>query len=573
MRKGSPKSKIGAVFGFFFVFAGLAAAYFSAGQMIFGYLVTHDWVEVNAKIKDLDLVSRHGESTTYLVKASYSYQYNGTSYNSDQVSLSKGSDNIGDYWHDLHRSLSTSQAQNTATALVNPDKPAQALLDRTFRWQSLIIAFIFVVMFCGMGGFFAWLSLYTAPPREERLQQEKINGIESDQKHGSLILGGFGSLFFIIGSGMSVLALPKALRDGDYGALFILVFVIVGAGIMAFAFKSHRTYHKLGATPLFLNPLQPGIGGQLGGTFDIKVPSGISPSDISDSFQANLQCIRKRRSGKNTYRTTLWHEETSVYLKQTAGGYRAQFLFDIPETCQASADLQNRTSIEWQVVVSGNLGDGSDKFERSWPIEVAEEPAQAESAIVIPVNFTQSTEKARDNRAKSSALQQIKLYEDDEYINIESQAGRHIGSTLVGIVFGLIFGGIGAYAATDGWWPGYIFVCIGALIGLMCIYNLGKAVEVKIDKESLILYSRESWMGLVYTHKQADVTDAAQFNAKLTSSTQTGTKVTEYYVVNFDTGSKRIRLADGIVGKKEAQALVDEIISRVFQHEPQSEVA
>ena len=573
MAKGSNKSWFGAVFGLIFVFAGLAAAHMSAGKMIFGYLNSYDWVEVSAVIHDLELVRNHGETTTYSVQASYSYQYNGNRYTSDRVSLSTGSDNIGNYWQDLHRSLGTSRSRDSATALVNPGNPAQAVLDRTFRWQALIFAFIFVSMFSGIGGFFTWVSLRTAPPVEERLQQEKVSGITSDQKHGSWLLGGFGALFFIMGSGMSALALPKALREGDYAALFILVFVIVGAGIMAYAFKSHRSYHKHGATPLFLNPQQPGIGGQLGGTFEIKAPARISADDISDSFQADLQCISKRRSGKNTYRSTVWHEETTVYMKQTSSGYRAHFVFDIPASCQASAEMSNSTSIDWQVVVSGNFTDGSDKFERSWQVDVVEEIAQAESAIVIPVSFMESAEKARTKRAKSSALKQIKVHEDDEYINIDSHAGRHIGSTLLGIVFGMIFGGVGAFAVSDGWWPGYIFVFIGGIVTLASVFSLGKAVEVKIDKDSRILYSRESWMGLAYAHKQGDVLDASQFKSKKTSSTQTGTKVTEYYVVNFDTGSTRIRIADGVEGKKEAHALVDEIVTCVFRNEQLSKAA
>ena len=79
------------------------------------------------------------------------------------------------------------------------------------------------------------------------------------------------------------------------------------------------------------------------------------------------------------------------------------------------------------------------------------------------------------------------------------------------------------------------------------------------------LSSRESWAGLTYARKQADVFDPEQFKVKKTSTMQQGTKVTEYYAINFKTESGKIRIADGIKSKKAAKALKKELIERCFQ--------
>lgn len=97
MDRKSNKSWLGAVFGLIFVVGGLAAAYGSAGKMIIGYIASSGWAEVPATIHDVKLVRNSGETTTYLVESQYSYIFNGVKYNSDRVSLSSGSDNLGSY--------------------------------------------------------------------------------------------------------------------------------------------------------------------------------------------------------------------------------------------------------------------------------------------------------------------------------------------------------------------------------------------------------------------------------------------------------------------------------------------
>ena len=576
MSEGSERrSWLGAAFGMVFVLAGLAAAYGSAGSMIVGYIATANWVEVPATIHQLKLSKNYGsESTTYSVKSTYSYTFNGSRYQSDTVSLSKASDNLGSYWQDLHRSLKASRSKNEATALVNPKKPSKSLLDRTFRWPSIIFGSMFLFIFCGLGGFFTWASLRKGQSRDQRLQQETTDGIKCNEKAGSLVLAGFGSIFFVIGTGSSLLAIPKALRDGEYAALLVLVFVFVGAGIMYYAFKMYRGYSRFGATPLRLDPQVPGVGGALGGKFAINKSELMLNPQSETELKALLTCSRKRKSGDRTSTSILWQEETEVYLQRTAEGVNGQFIFEIPEHCQPTKEWESRSSIDWKVAVEGDFNHPDlGKFARSWEVTVEDVAARPGNIVNIPDLFLKNADEKSKERAKSSALDQIPVTENSHYLEVLSDAGRHLRSNLFLLIFGLVFAGVGtAIIRQQHWLFGLVFLSVGVSIAVAAVFIYGKALEVKIDKETNILYTRQSWFGLVYSHLQGELLDAAQFEIKMTSSETSGTKHTEFYVVNFQSDGKKIRVAERIKGRKAAEALKQLIIERCFSENPNEDI-
>ena len=158
------RSWLGAAFGMFFILGGLAFAYIHTGTLIVGYIATANWVEVPTTIHDLKLErKRSRKSSVYSIRSSYSYAFNDTRYRSSTVSLSIASDNFSSYWHDLYKSLNASQKRNEATAYVDPNNPSKSILDRTFRWSSVIFGFLFLFIFCGVGGIVTLTSLRKKP--------------------------------------------------------------------------------------------------------------------------------------------------------------------------------------------------------------------------------------------------------------------------------------------------------------------------------------------------------------------------------------------------------------------------
>lgn len=141
------------------------------------------------------------------------------------------------------------------------------------------------------------------------------------------------------------------------------------------------------------------------------------------------------------------------------------------------------------------------------------------------------------------------------------------------LIFGLVFAGVGtAIIRQQHWLFGLVFLSVGVSIAVAAVFIYGKALEVKIDKETNILYTRQSWFGLVYSHLQGELLDAAQFEIKMTSSETSGTKHTEFYVVNFQSDGKKIRVAERIKGRKAAEALKQLIIERCFSENPNEDI-
>ncbi|MCB1043362.1 MAG: DUF3592 domain-containing protein [Acidobacteria bacterium] len=122
----------------------------------------HSWPERQATLEAVNLEVHSGsDSTTYSVTASYVYQYEGTSYTSDQVGLSSGSDNIGDYHQRVYDRLKSAYDRGEQVpCYVNPKNPSEAYLDLELRWGMILFFLVFVITFGGVGygliGFFGF---------------------------------------------------------------------------------------------------------------------------------------------------------------------------------------------------------------------------------------------------------------------------------------------------------------------------------------------------------------------------------------------------------------------------------
>ena len=573
------KSWFGVLFGMIFLIIGLAAGYSSSGGMISGYLFSSNWIEVPATIKKVELVrkrskgngKRSSNATIYSVLAEYSYSYKGISYNNDRVSLSCGSDNIGSYWQDLASKLKTWKRENSAVAIINSEAPGQSLLDRTLRWRSVVFGSMFTLIFGGAGGVIVWFSLRGTKTRERCLQLEFENGISSNERHRSKLLAVFGSVLLMIGGGISLVELPDEIRNGNYIALVTLVFPIAGAAIIYASYRMASSYRKFGPSPLFLDPLVPGVGGQLGGRFKLNVPGSHFSGGMNTQLHARLLCSRKTKSGKNTSTRIIWHNEAPVYIKETAHGIEGSFLFDISDDCDPTKEWSNGSSISWSVVIEGELNTADrSKLKRSWQVDVEEQAAQASNVLNIPQSFLHKANKRTEERANAAGLKQVPVTEDSEYIYVHSKAGRNPGQCLFTLLLGCIFAGVGMFAVAHGWWPGYIFLTIGVVSSLWSIYKLGSSIHVKIQKNTRELSAKKSLFGIAYAHSQGTVFVQNQFTMKKTAGSEIGNKITEYYAIYFDAAGSKIRIAESIEGKNETKALLDTICSHCFREEQQN---
>ena len=75
------------------------------------------------------------DSDTYKAYARYSYQFRGSAYTNNRVSIAGGADNVGDYQATLGRRLGTALSRGDSIEIyVNPDDPQDSVIDRKLRW-------------------------------------------------------------------------------------------------------------------------------------------------------------------------------------------------------------------------------------------------------------------------------------------------------------------------------------------------------------------------------------------------------------------------------------------------------
>lgn len=541
-------------FGLLFFLVGIGVGYSTIGTMTIKYYSSKAWQPVPANISSLKLKESRGDSTTYKVEATYSYYYNGDR-KSNNVAFSDTSDNVGSFWQELHKKLKQDQANGRVQAWVNPNNPDEAILDRTFRWAQVAFGSIFIFMFGGFGSGAMWLSMKPVKPTQEKRQEARTIGIRSKEKSAFWILFLFGSPFFLIGLFTFFLALPDIINKGEYAALFSLIFVFVGAGIMGFAYINQRRYKLIGPTPLFLDPLPGFIGGQVGGKFDVAFRSQNTPVKIV------LTCKKRVKRGKNTSTKILWQESLQGYVKQTSKGMSVSFVFDCPDNLPDTSS----SSIFWQVRAESDLKMQSKtiKFERNWSIPVEKGEAQA-SSIDIPEYFLKEQSELKEQLAQEQAADLVEFKQHGRYLDVDNTDKRSMGTFFGGCLFGSIFSAAGIFTIMQDWWPGYIFLLIGILCIVGSLFVLGRDIDVRVDTAARMLYTRRKWFGIVLYKREVMLFDPSQFSVKKTSTTTSNKQISEWYKVVVKNNDKYVLIAEAIKGKDVAQALKDNLINKAF---------
>ena len=248
----------GGTFGAFGVFM-CAMAFHS----IWRWVDSSTWISVPAVIDALELEENHGESTTYRVVCAYSYRFNGRRYRGDSPSLYSSSDNIGPFHQQLYERLRAAQAAGKANCLVDPDRPQQSLLDRTFRPGMLAFQMLFMVIFGTIGLTVLSFNLATREPREfdGRLQ------IDSENRASR-----FSAQVMILYHGLIVvLVIPVAIVCLTGGNLYALApFAMAAVSLAAVYFCWRYVFHKQPVAGRLLLPA-PSLGEQA--TATLRLPA------------------------------------------------------------------------------------------------------------------------------------------------------------------------------------------------------------------------------------------------------------------------------------------------------------
>jgi hypothetical protein len=208
-----------------------------------------DWVKVRATVDAARLETGGSGSTTYRAEATYRYRFDGRDYTGTRLGISAigGSDNIDD-WHEAiaGRLEDARTAGAPITVWVNPDNPAEAVVDREIRWKELIFLAPFSLAFggVGVGSLVAMVFVLrgTAPawwgndvrepartrPGDLASPGTKSSGGEPAGQSGLGMLWVFTFFWNAISFPIAFLAVPDMVRDGEWLGLIVLLFPLIG---------------------------------------------------------------------------------------------------------------------------------------------------------------------------------------------------------------------------------------------------------------------------------------------------------------------------------------------------------
>jgi len=309
-------------------------------------------------------------------------------------------------------------------------------------------------------------------------------------------------------------------------AVFLIFFALIFTGVMYRSIARKRIDNKFDATPLVLDPLEPGVGGHMGGRFRLSSQHADLAIDDDTTFYATLSCSTIRALGSEKTFSTDWSNQVPVHLNVTVDGVEGMFLIDIQDHCSPSEDWALSIKIHWHVTVEGEFQtNGLGKFSRTWDVSAGEKACR--TAMPIPTSFLQKTKKQSRDNARNSVLDEFLVSENDQYIHLHSRAGKEVIFKIVMMLFGSVFVAGGLFSEESGL-TRFLFLLIGVVPGLYSAYSIGKSLRVVIDKHTRLVSTQQRWMGIAYSNKTG-LLKPVDLSIQPTGNNHIGNRPINYY--------------------------------------------
>ena len=534
----------------------------SIGNAVYDTVRMNDWVQVQAQLHRGGYTAHSGDdSDTYEAYAEYTYVIGGRTYTNDRVSVSGGSDNIGDYQRDIGRELSNALSHgNNILVWVNPADPAEAVIDRGIRWGLMGFKSIFLLVFGGVGLgllIFTWRApkekdktdpVYADSPwlLDDAWQTATIKSSSKASMYGVWIFAAFWNL---VSAPIPFLLYEEVVEKKNYIALVGLLFTAVGVGLLVWAIRRTMEWKRFGPTPVTLDPFPGSIGGHVGGTIELNLPHVSSNEfQLTLTIKSYISGSGKNRSRKEKAK---WQDTIVAHSESTGSGTRLTFRFDVPEELNESDALREGDSYHiWRLDLTGEL-DGTD-LDRSFDIPVYATATQSRQLSQLAV------ERGREKqtvRAEKAATDHIRFVSGARGRSMVYPMLRHFWSQFAGFVVGGAFAAVGAYLILEEGQRvfGSIFGGIGALVALATVYGMFKSLEVGRDASGFWTVRR--WLGIPIKRRYMGKDQFERFEKKSQYQQQGGGKHVMFYNIyaNGRDGSKVV-VGEGFRGASQADA-------------------
>ena len=183
------------------------------GSSIYDGLRARDWVKVKADITHVDTGT-----------ATFTYTFNERKYAADRVGTFSlgGSTDLDDWEQRMDAMLSEALAEKKpVTAFVNPDNPAEALLDREIRWK-----FVIVLMAVAFASFLGGLIAFVMIGRNALGWESHGAGVPflKPRAREALFQWAVAAVWNGIAIPIAIVAIPDLWASGEWFPVILLVF-------------------------------------------------------------------------------------------------------------------------------------------------------------------------------------------------------------------------------------------------------------------------------------------------------------------------------------------------------------
>lgn len=549
----------------------------SAGSGIVESRQMQQWPPVQASLLDAGYKTHSGDdSDTYEAYADYEYEFAGQRYRNNRVAIAGGADNIGDYQQDLGRRLGNARDSGASvTIYVNPENPADAIVDRSVRWGLIGFKSIFIFVFGGVGlGLIVFACKspkakdLSAPEYRERpwLANDRWQTavLKSNSKAAMWGAWVFAAFWNLISAPLPFIIYTEVTEKDNLPALLGLMFPLVGAGLITWAVGRTLEWRRFGPAPVVLDPFPGAIGGHVGGTIDVNLPY-----DSTSRFSLTLTSLHSYMSGsgKNRSRTESaeWQDTQVAHVTSGARGTRLSFRFDVPaDLRQSDADQGNDSYYLWRLNLHAEL-PGVD-IDRDYEIPVYPTGDKSAQLSGLSIEHARSEQKQLDIDVIGEL---VRLGHGAGGRTMLFPMGRNLLSGFGGLIFGTIFAGVGWYLLNYEGHPfmGVVFGGVGLLIVAFSLYMVLNSLEVLQVGGDIRTVRRIC--GIPVRRAQMRRADFVRFSKKASSTSRSGNKhVILYSVYAVDRGGRKLVLGEGFNGASQADAAAD-IIARQFGLTPE----
>lgn len=527
-KKKEGRVSIGMIlFGLIFVAVGVAVVVGLMLPMLRDGWHAQTWPQVQATLLATDLEQHYSDNSyTYEVTARYRYRYDGQDYEGTRVGLTVGSDNIGDWHQRIHRRLQRALSNSDSiTVYVNPDDPADAVINRDIRWGYLGLLSLFPLVFGGVGAGIATAAFNRRQPlpTDSDIPQRPVSPVKIDSGGKA---GMWGSWFFaLIWNGISAplfFAIPEEFAKGNKLILIGGLFPLIGIGILIYAVRATMEYRRFGKIELAMDPYPGAIGGEMAGTLDIPVKLS-----RQDHYTATLSCIHVYTTGSGKNRSTkhkvVWQESGTPAAFATGTGTRLVVRFQVPEGLPDSAPASSDYHM-WKLTVRGEI-PGVD-LNRSF--EIPMEVGTTTSGTLG--KHTLTVENGPPPEIPSSLLRMTSTPHGTLMIY---PMARMKGAAFATVLFGSIFLAVAYFAGQHidgmGWLFSGVFGVVGLAVLLWGLWMPFNSLKVVASPQGVMIQRR--WLNIpLFSRRMARdvITDIERVQGM---QSQVGNKTIIYYQI------------------------------------------